>query len=285
MPIGDIARRNARRLRATEAVRHGRWSIAWGELDLATNRLSNALLGLGLGKGDRIAILSQTCPQVVATYLAAAKAGLVIVPLHTGLVAREIEFMLGDVGARAVLVGEEAAAAVGGTLAKVPSIEHRICFGSAPGFTDYDALLRAGSDADPVVAVDDGDLFAIRFTSGTTGLPKGCPSTHRDWLRRSMNTLAHVPHTQHDRALMIAPLSLGVGSSMMMTDSIVGAAMVLQPRFDPADVLETIARERITTLMMPVPTLFARLLDNPGMAQADLSSLRLVGYGGAVFPL
>jgi long-chain acyl-CoA synthetase len=100
-----------------------------------------------------------------------------------------------------------------------------------------------------------------------------------------VNALAHLPHDHHDRALLFAPLSLGVGSSMLMTYSYVGAEMVFLRRFDAGQVLDAIERERITTFMMPVPSLFARLLEAQAGRPRDLGSLRLVGYGGAVFPL
>lgn len=284
MVIGDLPRRNAWRYPGEIALVAGARRVTWRDLNDRVNALAHGLAARGLRKGDRIAILSTATIEVIETYLAAAKLGLVIVPIHTGLVEREVEFMLSDVGARAVVVEAQFCAQFAATIAAVRSIDLRVAIGDWAGFTSIAALAAEAAEEPPRVTVDT-DLFAIRFTSGTTGLPKGCPSTHRDWLRRSMNFMAHVNHSHHDRALMLAPLSLGVGSSMLMSYALVGARMVLMPRFDAAEALRAIEREKITTFMIPVPTLFARFLDAPEMATADISSLRVVGYGGAIFPL
>jgi len=283
--IGDLPRRNAYRYADQPALIANGVTLTWRDINARVNALSHGLRRRGLDKGDRIAILSTARAEIVDVYFAAAKLGLIIVPIHTGLVEREVEFMLRDVGARAVIIEEPFCGTFSAAVRAVSSIELAIAIGQHAGFDDYDTIARGDAIDEPRAAIEDTDLFAIRFTSGTTGLPKGCPSSHRDWLRRSMNFLAHVGHTHHDRALMLSPLSLGVGSSMLMSYSLAGARMYLAPRFDAADALRIIAAEKITTFMIPVPTLFARLLDAPDIDVIDLSSLRIVGYGGAIFPL
>ncbi|OGA05105.1 MAG: hypothetical protein A3H35_16305 [Betaproteobacteria bacterium RIFCSPLOWO2_02_FULL_62_17] len=285
MFIGDLPRRNAFRYADQTAIETESRCLTWSELNDRVNRLAHSFHALGLRKSDRIAVLATPSPEVAETYFAAAKLGLVIVPVHTGLVDREVGFILNDVSAKAVLFEEEAARMFQGTINSVESVETRIVIGRHGTFIPYENLFEHAAATEPDVAVDDADLFAIRFTSGTTGMPKGCPSTHRDWLRRSMNFMAHVSHSHHDRALLFAPMSLGVGSSMLMSYSLVGAHMVVMRRFNSSDVLRAIDAHRITTFMMPVPTLFAKLLEDPIIDTVDLGSLRIVGYGGAVFPL
>lgn len=285
MLIGDLPRRNAFRYPDQTAIEAESRRLTWSELNGRVNRLAHSLRALGLRKSDRIAVLAAPSPEVAETYFAAAKLGLVIVPVHTGLVDREVGFILSDVGAKALVFEEEAARIFQGTIDSVKSIETRIVIGRHGTFIPYESLFEHATASEPEVAVDDTELFAIRFTSGTTGMPKGCPSTHRDWLRRSMNFMAHVSHSHRDRALLFAPMSLGVGSSMLMSYSLVGAHMVVMRRFNSSDVLRAIDSHRITTFMMPVPTLFAKLLEQPIIGAVDLGSLRIVGYGGAVFPL
>jgi feruloyl-CoA synthase len=284
MYLGDLPRRNAFRYPQQPGVETETACMTWSQLNDRVNRLAGRLRELGLGKLDRIAVMSAPSAQVVETYFAAAKLGAVIVPLHTGLVQREVAFILGDVSPKAIVADEESARAFQSTIDSIASIEIKSVIGEQPGFRSYEPLLAGGVAEEPDVAVDESDLYSIRFTSGTTGLPKGCPSTHRDWLRRSFNILAHVAHSYRDRALLLPPLSLGLGSSMFMTYAVVGAHVVIPRRFDPAEVLRTIESRRITTFMMPVPTLFAKLLDDPLAKTVDLSSLRVVGYGGSVMP-
>ncbi len=285
MFLGDLPRLNAYRYRGQTAVESDRKRLTWRELNNRINRLARGLSALGLRKGDRIGSLCAPSPDVVETYFAAAKLGLIIVPVHTGLVDREVGFILNDVSAKAIVFEQEAARALRSTIDSVKSIESRVAIGELEGFLPYEKLFENDDSEEPKVSVEESDLFAIRFTSGTTGLPKGCPSTHRDWLMRSINFMAHIPHSHHDRALLFAPMSLGVGSSMLMSYSLVGAHMVVLRRFNASDILRAIGSHRITTFMMPVPTLFAKLLDDPLIEKADLSSLRIVGYGGAVFPV
>lgn len=221
--LGDLPRRNAFRYPSQTAIETPVRRLTWAEVNARVNRLAHSLSSLGLRKMDRIAVLAAPSAEVAEIYFAAAKLGLVIVPIHTGLVDREVGFILNDVGAKAVLFEAEAAAAFESTIESVGSIETRIAIGTHGTFIPYESLFDHRNAGEPDVAVEDTDLFAIRFTSGTTGLPKGCPSTHRDWLRRSMNFMAHISHSHHDRALLFAPMSLGVGSSMLMSYSLVGA--------------------------------------------------------------
>lgn len=285
MNLGEIPRRNAYRFGEKLALVAPGAELSWQQLNEQVNALANHLRALGLAKGDRLAIVSAPRAEVVIAYFAAAKAGLAIVPIHTGLVEREVEFMLRDVGARALLVEAELAGALASAIAAVASIKHVIMIGPGAQSASFAAIIAGGDTREPPATVADGDLFAIRFTSGTTGVPKGCPSTHQDWLRRSYNFLAHITHTSDDRALLMSPLSLGVGSSMLMSYSIVGAQMHLFSRFDPVEALSCIERRAITTFMIPVPSLFARLLAACSERQYRLDSLRVVGYGGAVFPI
>ena len=284
MFVGDLPRRNAFRYPHQKGVETEKTCMTWSQLNDRVNRLADRLRALGLRKLDRIAIMSTPSAEVVETYFAAAKLGLVIVPLHTGLVEREVAFILGDVAAKAIVAEEDSARAFQATIDSIEPIKIKIVIGQHAGFESYEPLLNRGTSEEPGITVDESELFAIRFTSGTTGLPKGCLSTHRDWLRRCVNIIAHIPHSHHDRALLLPPLSLGLGSSMFMTYAFVGAHVVIPRRFDPVEVLRAIELHRITTFMMPVPTLFAKLLEDPVANQVDLGSLRMVGYGGSVFP-
>jgi acyl-CoA synthetase (AMP-forming)/AMP-acid ligase II len=282
--LGDIPRRNAFRYPESIAIETDAAAITWRELNERINLRAAGLHELGLGKGDRIAVLGAASIEVVETYFAAAKIGAIVVPLPLGLVDRELSFMLADVGAKAIVVAAELGLRFAETIGAVASLLIRIAIGGAPGFTPY-AGVQAGDGEEPDAAVDEGDLFAIRFTSGTTGLPKGVPSTHGDWIARSRNFLLHIPHTHDDRAILASPISLGLGSSLLMSYSYVGLHLVLRPRLDAAEFLQLVESRRLTTFMLPLPSHYSALLDEPAFGNTDLSSLRVVGYGGAVFPV
>ncbi len=285
MNLGDIPRRNAFRYGDATAFEDQSRQLSWRAFNERVNRLAHGFSGLGLGKSERIAILAAPSIEVAEIYFAAAKLGLVIVPIHTGLVAGEIAYLLDMVDAKAIIVEADYTASANPILGDIPSLETRMVIGAERGYTSYEALFEHGNTAEPDASVEAADLFAIRFTSGTTGRPKGCPSTHQDWLWRSFTFMAHLPHTHADRALMFTPLSVGVGSSLLMSYSLVGARIFIQPRFDGPEILRVIEAEGITTFFLPAPNLFARLLDDPLIGRADFSSIRIIGYGGSVFPV
>ncbi len=285
MILGDIPRRNAFRYADQIAFETDSTRLTWAAFNQRVNLLAHGLSDMGLRKSERIAILAAPCIEVAETYFAAGKLGLVIVPIHTGLVANEIAYLLDVVDAKAIVIEADYVANLDGILGHIASLETLIVVGAHQGYTSYATLFAHGNAAEPEAQVDAADLFAIRFTSGTTGRPKGCPSTHQDWLWRSFTFMAHVHHSHQDRALMFTPLSVGVGSSLLMSYSLVGARIVIQRRFDAAQILRVIESERITTFLLPAPNLFAKLLDDPLIEQVDLASIRIIGYGGSVFPV
>ena len=207
MRLGDIPRRNAFRYPNGIAIETEAAAVTWSAFNVRINRFAAGLLELGLRKGDRIAVLGASSIEVAQTYFAAAKIGAVIVPIPLGLVGREVAFMLDDVGARAIVATADMALRFADAIAAVSSLDYRIAIGDAAGFTEF-ASVWSGDGGEPSASVEEGDLFAIRFTSGTTGLPKGVPSTHGDWLTRSRNFLLHIPHTHEDRAILASPISL-----------------------------------------------------------------------------
>ncbi len=284
MRIGDIPRRNAFRYPERIAFEAGGATVTWRAFNENVNHLAAGLFELGLRRGDRIAALGTSSIELAATYFAAAKLGAVIVPIPSGLVGREIVFMLDDVAARTIVASAESAVRFAEDIAAAKSLEWRISIGSAPGFIAYDDV-RAGDGDEPGYDVDEDDIYAIRFTSGTTGLPKGVVSTHSDLLTRSRNFLLHIPHTSDERTIIASPISLGLGSSLLMSYSYIGARIVLQARLDAAEFLRTIGSHRVTTFFLPVPSQYIALLDDAAFDSADLSSLRVIGYGGAVFPV
>ncbi len=235
MFIGDIPRRNAFRHKQATAIETGERRLSWGELNDRVNCLARGLSALGLSKPDRIALLMPNSAELVEAYFAAAKLGLVIVPMHGGLNEQEIAFLLKDADAAAILVAGDMIGKYAGAIAATPSLKARIVVGAAAGALPYEELLEGGPAGEPVTGVSEGDVLAIRYTSGTTGLPKGVPSTHRDWLTRAVNFLAHVPHSARERALLVAPFSVGLGSSLLTTYSYIGASIGIVRRFDASE--------------------------------------------------
>jgi len=228
-------------------------------------RLANALLGLGLGKGDRVAVLAYNCVEWTEIYAAAAKAGLVAVPINFRLAVPEIRFIVENAGAAALIVQDElfaATAAGDGALAMAPSrIVH---FGKAPcpaGILDYETLLAQAADTEPDVIVSGSDPWMLMYTSGTTGKPKGVVRSHRGAALLSLVTDIELGFGRADEGLLVMPMCHANSLYFFGALAYCGGATAVYSRksFDPEEALATIAQSGATFTSL-VPTHYIMLL-------------------------
>jgi fatty-acyl-CoA synthase len=271
--IGSWPARRARKTPHRTALVHGGRSLSYADLHERTTRLAHALRAAGIRRGDRVAYLGPNHPAYLETLFATGILGAVFVPLNTRLAAPEIAYQLQDSGARALL---HAPSCAGLVPAGVPSTIE-----IGPG---YESALAA-ADTEPIdETVPPDGLCLIMYTSGTTGRPKGAMLTHANITWNAVNVLVDHDLTTDERALVSAPLFHTAGLNMLTLPVLLkGGTCVLVESFDPAATLELIAGHRIT-FMFGVPTMFDLVAREPGWAQADLSSLRLLTCGGAPVP-
>jgi acyl-CoA synthetase (AMP-forming)/AMP-acid ligase II len=255
--VGLILAKRAHLSPTLEAViEPGGRRLVYAELDARANRIANALSGLGVGKGDRVALLLMNGAEFIETFFGLAKLGAVVVPVNWRLVPDELAFILKDSGSVALVYGGEFAGNVAELHGRGPAgsgIEHWIHVG--PGATragfalDYAELQDAASDASPAIPASDGDLLYIMYTSGTTGLPKGAVHTHASalWALLTIGATADVRY--RDRYLLSLPL-FHVGALTPLTGNVYrGTTTVVMRAFDPVRSWELIRDERITTAL------------------------------------
>jgi fatty-acyl-CoA synthase len=271
--IGSWPARRARKTPHRTALVHGGRSFSYADLYERTTRLAHALHATGVRRGDRVAYLGPNHPAYLETLFATGTLGAVFVPLNTRLAAPEIAYQVQDSGARALLYAASCADLVP---ADVPTT---VAIGPA-----YDRLLAA-ADTGPIdERVTPDELCLIMYTSGTTGRPKGAMLTHANITWNAVNVLVDHDLTADERALVSAPLFHTAGLNMLTLPVLLkGGTCVLVESFDPATTLELIENHRIS-FMFGVPTMFDVVARQPGWAQADLSSLRLLTCGGAPVP-
>ncbi|HEY5856323.1 MAG TPA: AMP-binding protein [Aldersonia sp.] len=288
MEIASIIRKSCSLYRGNVAVTFEGRNQTYAELSDRACRLANVLLGLGLQPGDRVAVLADNQLETIEQAAAIALAGLVRCPMYTLNTAAAHGHMLGDVGAKAIIVQDKYAADIAGAQADLPELAHVIVIGdgsAAGGGTDvgaprYDALLAAASDADPQIMVSPDADHIIRFSAGTTGRPKGILHTMAGWLAMGNEFALTLPRLDEDDAFLVAsPLSHAAGL-MIWQVLAAGGRWVIMSAFDPIRFLQTIEREKCT-LTMVVPTMVGMLAATPGADAVDLSSLRAVFYGAA----
>lgn len=258
--------------------------FTWRETNERVNRLSNALLALGLRHGERVGILSRNCHQYMEAYFAIAKAGLVGVAINTRLKPPEIVHLLADSGASALLVSEGLRTLALDTLGKVPHMRHVVGIGTRHGFDfDYETLLRQASPEEPLARVSEDDLFVLAYTSGTTGRPKGAMLTQRNSVAAAFQGAANFRLQHHSRYLMHPGFFFASGGASRFHAVMRGCRIVITT-FEPGEVLRLIESERITH-MTASPSAILMLLEHPEFQRRDLGSLELIGLTSAAMPV
>jgi long-chain acyl-CoA synthetase len=274
--------------------------VTYDEFNRFVRRAAVALEELGVGHGDRVAILSANNVEWVVLFWATAAIGAVIVPLNAWWKSDELEFGLRDSGAKVLVSDARRWQAVRDLVDSLPELDHVFVM----DLEEADGAARPGTDlladypgALPDAGVAEDDFLAILYTSGTTGRPKGATLTHRQALANLQNIFClgvanasrggdAAPELSSDiqsATLLVVPLFHVTGClSTMMLCYASGAKLVLMPpgRFDPDAAMATIEREKVTGFG-GVPTIMWRVVESPNFERYDLSTVVRVSYGGA----
>jgi len=283
MVVGDILARTARLAPNREALVFGRTRLSYRAFDEAANRLANALRGLGVGAGERVAILLRNCHQYEIAVFGIAKAGGVAVPVNFRLNAEEIRFILTHAGARAVITSGEFLDLLDPVMPDLGDVKVWISVDGDRGrAASFDRVLAMASAAPPGVPVAEGDLAFIFYTSGTTGLPKGAMITHANMTISAMIGAIELRLRAGEIGLFSIPLFHGGGGSAPMGFFLMGATAVVA-EYDPERVAALIEAERVTTATF-VPAMILFLLDSPGRRRYDLGSMKRILDGAAPMP-
>ena len=242
---------------------------------------------LGIGKGERVGLLAFNRVEFVDLFFAAAKAGIVLVPLGTRLTPRELAFIARDSGLSALVYGGTFVETVAALRAEAP-VPRGVALDaeSAPGDLSFAAELAALPEAPFERTRCDGeDLHALLYTSGTTGKPKGVMVPHRMTAWNGWNTAVCWGLSETDVSPVFTPLYHAGGLGAFLVPVLAaGGTIVLHAGFDAEEVWATVAKERCT-VVLGVPTIWKMLLEHPSFDAADLSSIRWLISGGAPLPL
>jgi len=281
--IGDLIRRTARRCGDRVALVFGGRAWTYRELDAAAERLAGHLLAAGLEKGDRVAAYGRNSDAYVLLWLAAAKAGLVHVPVNFALTGDELVYIVNQSGSRALFYDPAGAG-------PVEDVRERLgvaVYGTLWGGDGLDVLRLARVDP-PVLPdgnLEETDLVQLLYTSGTTSLPKGAMMTHRALMYEYMSCILALDFAATDRVLHVMPLYHSAQLHVfLMPYLLLGATNWLHEAPDPERVLATIEAERITSFFAP-PTVWIALLHHPDVARRDLSCLQKGYYGASIMPV
>ena len=295
--IPAMVRDRARRSGDAEAVVDGERRVSFATLRAQVDDAARSLVASGIDRGDRVAVWAPNSLDWIVAALGVTTAGAVLVPVNTRFRGTEAGYVLARSGARALytvrgFLDTDYPAMLADAGVSLPGLDLTILLagepeGTAVAWEDFLARGRAVPDAtldERVASIGPDDPSDIVFTSGTTGNPKGVVMTHHQTLRCFLDWCDWVDLRPGDRYLIANPFfhifgyKAGVLASLMR-----GATILPVGVFDAHAVLELVERERVSVLPGP-PTLYYSLLDDPGRAARDISSLRVSTIGAADIP-
>jgi fatty-acyl-CoA synthase len=271
-----------------EALVQGEKRLNYKQLNRRVNRLAASLQASGLQLGDRISILSYNCIEFVEVIMAAAKLGLILVPLNWRLTPTELAFNLNDSGAETLFFDADLAELANSVKGTTP-LKRFIVFGEKQisQARAYESLLSEQSESEPEIqSVPNLDTpHIIMYTAGTTGKPKGAILSQGASFWNALNLNCALDFTSEDRNLLVLPMfhigGIGLFTLPMLYD---GGTVVIQRTFDPVKTLALLQEEGIT-LFFGVPAIFLALIQHPEFHAGAFKNVRLVMSGGAPLPV
>ncbi|MBI3609088.1 MAG: long-chain fatty acid--CoA ligase [Nitrospirae bacterium] len=303
IPLQQLLFETVRRYPKHPALIYYGKTVTYEHLDRLSNRLANALIELGVQKGDRVAIMLPNIPQCVIGYFGALKAGAIVVQTNPLYVERELEQQLCDSEAETII-------ALDLFYEKIARIQHRVPLKriiltgagdylplhlklfyplkamkegqwvkvpARPSLYDFGRLLRRTEPAQPIVPVKSGDIALFQYTGGTTGVPKGVMLSHGNLVANALQCRTWMPSLRDGEEVFLGVIPFfhvyGL-STCMNLGLLTGACLVLLPKFKTEEVLTTIVRYRVT-IFMGVQAMYVAINGHPNIQRFDLSSIRI----------
>ena len=260
-----------------------RWSFS----DLAdrSNRLANALAGMGVGQGDKVGMLQVNCNECIEVYFATAKLGATYVPLNFRARAEELEFMINFSESSALFLGQRYVKMINSMREQIPGMKNLVSVeGPAEGMLDYESVIAEADPEEVFTDIDDNDTSILMFTAGTTGQPKGVMLTHDNLATYVLNNVSPADPDIEEKNILTVPLYHIAGMQAVLAAVYGGRTLVVQRQFDPSEWMTLVETESVTRAMM-VPTMLKQLMEHEEFPKRNLSSLQVITYGAAPMPV
>jgi len=249
-----------------------------------SNRLANALAGLGVKPGDRVGMLDVNCNQHIEAYFATAKLGAIFVPINFRAKAEEVSYMLDNAKVKVLFAGSRYIKMLEPVLSTLSFIENCVATDQKiVGALDYETLISASAPDEVFTEIGDEDVTILMYTAGTTGRPKGVPLRHSAFASYVTGNVEPANPIVEERNLLSVPLYHIAGIQAMLAAVYGGRTLVLMRQFEVKEWIRIIQEEKVSRTML-VPTMLKWVLDYPDFDNCDLSSLKVITYGAASMP-
>ena len=238
--------------------------VSFSQLNTRANKIAHAVHGLGLTRGDAVAILLYNCYEWIEIFHALARIGVTMVPVNYHLVPRELEYIINNSESKALIYGSQFTDRVEQARQKFDDVpESRLIkIGDQGSGRHYESWLADGASSETTVQVDERDVLFLGYTSGTTGFPKGARVMNGDRIAYALLLCHEFRLTGRDRILINMPLFHSNALVFSNITIFMGGSAAIMPRFDAEGTLEAIERYHTTTTSM-VPTQYERILNLP----------------------
>ncbi|WP_064094154.1 class I adenylate-forming enzyme family protein [Rossellomorea aquimaris] len=281
MDIGSYLAQNARKKPEKLAIECEGRKYTYKQFNEEVNKLAHGLLGLGVQKGEKIALMMKNSDQFVLAFFAGAKIGAVIVPVNFRLTSSEVHYILEQSDAAVVFCDGEFEETI--TSAREGTGVLHVVTTGAPKVVGHHSFERVVgvSTENPSVLVSDDDDLEILYTSGTTGRPKGALFDHKRIFNVGLTMMISMGINEEEHFLHIAPLFHSAQLNLFLISGVVlGATHIIHRDFHPVKTLEAIQEHKITHFF-GVPAMYNFMLQVPNATDYDLSSIKRCGYGAA----
>lgn len=251
------------------------------EWSIQVNRLANALLKEGVRKGDRVSTYLFNTEELATAFFACAKIGAVFNPINFRLMSEEVAYIINDAAPKVFIFEKMLESGVSPVAHRFPATTFWIIDGEVPPYArSYQEKVSAADRSDIEVQIEENDTYAIMYTSGTTGKPKGVVHRHRDMVEQSLIVISGTKVTTNDNGLVIAPMFHCAELHCAFLPRVhVGAKSTILHHFDPKEVLRLVEQEKITKFFA-APTMWNMLLQED-LGVYNLDSLKMGLYGAA----